>query len=128
MSADIYTKLGLQFSSDSDILPLLLISRRVLIRIPIRINVVRENGALYNIIYTSFSSSSMFLPPSLLPSLPPPPPSLNLLEVEERRHDEWLSSVFPAGASIVNIQRGDRGFGVLLVEGNVRKHKQQQQQ
>lgn len=35
---------------------------------------------------------------------------------------EWEPSLFPDGAHPVNIQRGDRGFGINLVEQKVRTH------
>lgn len=35
---------------------------------------------------------------------------------------EWEPSMFPDGAHPVNIQRGDKGFGINLVEQKVRTH------
>ena len=37
----------------------------------------------------------------------------------ENTIEEWEGSSFPDGAHLVNIQRGDKGFGVILVERKV---------
>ena len=36
--------------------------------------------------------------------------------------EEWDSSSFPAGAHFVNVQRGTKGFGILLVEQKVEQN------
>lgn len=42
-------------------------------------------------------------------------------EVGVRAEDsEWISSQFPKGSRNVIIQRGDKGFGIIMVEGKVR--------
>ena len=33
--------------------------------------------------------------------------------------EDWVTATFPVGAHTVNIQRGDKGFGVVLVEQKV---------
>ena len=32
---------------------------------------------------------------------------------------EWLKAKFPPGAKLVTVPRGDKGFGFIMVEGNV---------
>ena len=33
--------------------------------------------------------------------------------------NEWMSEHFPAGSSMVTVPRGDKGFGIIMVEGKV---------
>ena len=40
-------------------------------------------------------------------------------EEEVESGEEWVSPSFPTGAHVVNIQRGDKGFGVVMVEEKV---------
>ena len=35
-------------------------------------------------------------------------------------YDKWMESHFPAGSQTVTIPRGDKGFGIIMVEGKVR--------
>ncbi len=35
--------------------------------------------------------------------------------------DEWMLSRYPRGSHTITIQRGDKGFGIMMVEGKVRE-------
>ncbi len=37
----------------------------------------------------------------------------------DKTDSEWLSTKFPPGAKLVTVPRGDKGFGFIMVEGNV---------
>ena len=39
--------------------------------------------------------------------------------IESMLEEEWILSAFPDGAHQVNIQRGSKGFGIVLVEQKV---------
>ena len=51
--------------------------------------------------------------------------SLSCVQVhgcDESISEEWEPSSLPDGAHLVNIQRGDKGFGVVLVEQKVHNY------
>lgn len=37
----------------------------------------------------------------------------------DKTDSEWLKAKFPPGAKLVTVPRGDKGFGFIMVEGNV---------
>ena len=50
-------------------------------------------------------------------------PEKLILEAEEvngvEPMSEWMAKHFPAGSSLVTVPRGDKGFGIIMVEGKV---------
>ena len=40
----------------------------------------------------------------------------------DKTDSEWLNAKFPPGAKLVTVPRGDKGFGFIMVEGNVNNH------
>lgn len=40
---------------------------------------------------------------------------------DQNSYDKWVLSHFPKGSRVVTVPRGDKGFGVIMVEGKVKQ-------